>query len=598
MEIIIILVGIIQGIIFGVATEKIIENKGYEENWFWWGFFFSFLAVIVAATKPSKKEQVVVIKSEEQHKEPACVVTQTLNSKIYGKRRDINSPVHIASWNIKKEEQELILNIEFMNVSEQIISAVLFSVVGYNSFSDRIVIDGKDEFEILEQDYNLCSGQIGKVRAVLLNSDIRKVDIYAKKICFSDGTIWEYNTSEWINTRQEPLEKKYIECVVRENNQGKYYSIFRDKYWQCVCGFVNTGEICSACGMRKNDASKYSKNQIKATHSQYLTDVENERKEQLEKQRIAEEKEKNKKREAEQKRRKNQKWCVRLGVICGIILLAVVVGPKIYNYICERNAVASYIEKEKYDSAFNKMIASDNYDILKRRFGDIVWEEERERDILFAEQGGVLYAVFESDLIYTERKEYNGICYYITDIDMYTDFDYDAYEEGSYNNGKAIYAVTKDGKKKLLLKVKTYCTDSYTNVDVEGVGKNMSDMNDGSFNNTICSNGWLLVTYKKVDPISSDNEGVYALKYDEKKNKTYKVRLSDEKPIKNYYYAKMTDGNIVYTDCGSWNKLHEDSDIKLFNVVTGNVEKISVKELEKKYNNNLDENIIFKIEVM
>lgn len=43
---------LIWGCIFGVATDKIISNKGYNENWFWWGFFFGFIALIVALTKP------------------------------------------------------------------------------------------------------------------------------------------------------------------------------------------------------------------------------------------------------------------------------------------------------------------------------------------------------------------------------------------------------------------------------------------------------------------------------------------------------------------------------------------------------------------
>ena len=43
---------IVQGIIWGWATNKIVENKGYNENWFWWGFFFGLIALIVALTKP------------------------------------------------------------------------------------------------------------------------------------------------------------------------------------------------------------------------------------------------------------------------------------------------------------------------------------------------------------------------------------------------------------------------------------------------------------------------------------------------------------------------------------------------------------------
>lgn len=41
-----------QGAIWGWAVNKIVENKGYRENWFWWGFFFGVLALIVALTKP------------------------------------------------------------------------------------------------------------------------------------------------------------------------------------------------------------------------------------------------------------------------------------------------------------------------------------------------------------------------------------------------------------------------------------------------------------------------------------------------------------------------------------------------------------------
>ncbi len=42
---------VIWGIIWGVVCNKVIENKGYDENWFWWGFFFGFIAFIVALTK-------------------------------------------------------------------------------------------------------------------------------------------------------------------------------------------------------------------------------------------------------------------------------------------------------------------------------------------------------------------------------------------------------------------------------------------------------------------------------------------------------------------------------------------------------------------
>ncbi len=45
----------ITGAIFGFATNAIIQNKGYREDWFWWGFFFGIIAMLVAMSKPEKR---------------------------------------------------------------------------------------------------------------------------------------------------------------------------------------------------------------------------------------------------------------------------------------------------------------------------------------------------------------------------------------------------------------------------------------------------------------------------------------------------------------------------------------------------------------
>ncbi len=45
-----ILIGV--GWFWGWVVSSIIENKGYDENWFWWGFFFGVFAMAVALTKP------------------------------------------------------------------------------------------------------------------------------------------------------------------------------------------------------------------------------------------------------------------------------------------------------------------------------------------------------------------------------------------------------------------------------------------------------------------------------------------------------------------------------------------------------------------
>ena len=47
-----ILFSIIGGCVFGGITQTIINNKGYDENWFWWGFFFGWIPLVIAACKP------------------------------------------------------------------------------------------------------------------------------------------------------------------------------------------------------------------------------------------------------------------------------------------------------------------------------------------------------------------------------------------------------------------------------------------------------------------------------------------------------------------------------------------------------------------
>lgn len=52
MDLIWIVGTLIYSIIMGFVTKIIINNKGYDDNWFWWGFFFGILAIIVACAKP------------------------------------------------------------------------------------------------------------------------------------------------------------------------------------------------------------------------------------------------------------------------------------------------------------------------------------------------------------------------------------------------------------------------------------------------------------------------------------------------------------------------------------------------------------------
>lgn len=57
LTIVYLLIYCVYGSIWGIVVKKVIENRGYRENWFWWGFFFGFFALIVAITKPQKPKE-------------------------------------------------------------------------------------------------------------------------------------------------------------------------------------------------------------------------------------------------------------------------------------------------------------------------------------------------------------------------------------------------------------------------------------------------------------------------------------------------------------------------------------------------------------
>lgn len=41
---------------WGHVTSRVIENKGYSNNWFWWGFFFGVMAFALAVAKDDYRE--------------------------------------------------------------------------------------------------------------------------------------------------------------------------------------------------------------------------------------------------------------------------------------------------------------------------------------------------------------------------------------------------------------------------------------------------------------------------------------------------------------------------------------------------------------
>lgn len=67
-----IIIWAIIGSVFGVATNAIVKNRGYSENWFWWGFFFGFIAMIVALSKPVNRSRYAYDDADSAASSYAC----------------------------------------------------------------------------------------------------------------------------------------------------------------------------------------------------------------------------------------------------------------------------------------------------------------------------------------------------------------------------------------------------------------------------------------------------------------------------------------------------------------------------------------------
>lgn len=335
-----ILVGIIiGGIIWGIVVNKVIENKGYEENWFWWGFFFGIFALIVALTKQNVVTTKVVIESSAQVKDNM----ELLSSFILNNQVNISSPVHIASWEIKKDTEKLVLFVDFINVSQKAISAVMFSATGFNAFGDIVRVNNAEFFDVIGQDLSIRSNGHGKFYTTLQDEAIRKVEIKVKKICFADGTIVDDIQDEWINTNQSELKPVHIDCAIRENAQSKYYAIIKEHYWQCVCGFVNTQNACAICGMQKKNAVKFTQDNIDDTYNEYIKQIEIEQNEKEKRQ----SEEKLLQEEQQARAKKNKKI---LAYSTGIVVVCIVIATVLNAFVIPNykyNKAIKLIDEQK-----------------------------------------------------------------------------------------------------------------------------------------------------------------------------------------------------------------------------------------------------------
>lgn len=72
--------------VWGFAVNKVVENKGYSENWFWWGFFFGLIALIVALTKPDCHSMHYYSEGSDDYESPLSAAARDYESPLLAAR--------------------------------------------------------------------------------------------------------------------------------------------------------------------------------------------------------------------------------------------------------------------------------------------------------------------------------------------------------------------------------------------------------------------------------------------------------------------------------------------------------------------------------
>lgn len=193
------------------------------------------------------------------------------------KKIDLNAHIIDIHSSIVNRNGIFGASITFENVTKKTITAIKLYAVGYNSFDEVVMINGRDNFEILIQDIAIQSNQIGTVNTPIPDQSIRKLEVKELQVCYMDGSI-DIHNEECRILEIEEYESIGLEGKVKNALEDKYGPRFiykpKDFYdiWMCGCGRVNKMDscTCSSCHFTKEEIFR---NTLSGMESDFIKEV-------------------------------------------------------------------------------------------------------------------------------------------------------------------------------------------------------------------------------------------------------------------------------------------------------------------------------------
>lgn len=252
---------LVYGIIFGVVTDIVIKNKGYEESWFLWGFFFGVFALIVACTKPSKVAVAGVAQTPAVDSSiPQAIGLEKDYDTLYTipeRQYSIGSPVVIKEGKLLKEKEtgRIFAKCGFQIVTSKKLKGAFVSVLEYDVAGEYL---GKTDTQYLDLD-RIDGAFFGSDNQIALSNIVtRKIEIKCTKVIFADDTKWE-TSGEW---QQLPAKVSLSQSIggdlasqykLEVNDKAQFNPQELDELWICSCGCANHqgNDRCVHCGVQK-----------------------------------------------------------------------------------------------------------------------------------------------------------------------------------------------------------------------------------------------------------------------------------------------------------------------------------------------------------
>ncbi|TCO81577.1 hypothetical protein EV212_1241 [Frisingicoccus caecimuris] len=332
------LIGLIIDGLLALIPANIAKNKGRDfATWYIYGVCLFFIAFLHSLFLDDKNKVTASESSPESISKTISIreILQDIPNEV-----DINAIANIESYALLSKDDELLMRFKVRNLENKPIRAIKIIGKAYTDFGDLVKVREKESFEILLQDLMILPLGLEEKTCSLIPElrSARNFVFFVSQVCYDNGEIIQCKLPNKVKTCQDEISKELLSFAQKENSKAKYYMKDSEDYWQCVCGYVNTKEICAYCKMSKKSAQRYSKTCIKSNYEIFLND---------EHIRLEKEKEYQKK-IIEEKKTKNKKVTKMIGITASIVITILIVSIGCYYVITEKNNSQIYIQGVKY----------------------------------------------------------------------------------------------------------------------------------------------------------------------------------------------------------------------------------------------------------